>query len=65
MCEKYLPEQYNLEVVDMYQQPDLARAHQVIAAPTLVRELPLPLRKFIGDLSNIERLLVNLEIHPN
>src|SRR5215475_4347928 len=54
ICEKYLAEQFELEVVDIYQQPERAREAQIIAAPTLVKSLPLPLRKLIGDLSSHE-----------
>jgi circadian clock protein KaiB len=62
ICEENLKGRYELEVIDVYQQPELARSEQIIAAPTLIKKLPLPLRKFIGDLSNTERLLVGLEI---
>ena len=62
LCDLYLPGGYELTVIDMYQQPALAREGQVIAAPTLVRCLPLPLRRFIGDMSNTENLLNGLEI---
>ena len=60
VCEECLPGRYDLEVVDIYQQPQLAAKAQIIAVPTLVRELPGPLRKLIGDLSSKERLLVGL-----
>ena len=56
--------QIDLEVVDIYQQPELAAPHQVIAAPTLVRLLPLPMRQIIGDLSETERVLQGLELLP-
>ncbi len=62
LCDEYLPGQYNLDVVDVYQQPALAQEAQIIAAPTLVKMLPLPLRRFIGDMSNKENLLAGLEI---
>lgn len=62
ICEENLKDRYQLEVIDVYQQPDLARSEQIIAAPTLIKELPLPLRKFIGDLSDTERILVGMEI---
>src|SRR3954471_16531363 len=52
LCEEHLPEDYDLEVIDIYKDPEAAREAQVIAAPTLVRRLPLPIRKFVGDLSN-------------
>ena len=54
-----------LEVVDVYQQPELARKEQVIAAPTLIRELPLPLRKLVGDMSDKQKVIVGLEIMPD
>jgi circadian clock protein KaiB len=62
LCDEYLPGQYELKVVDVYQQPQLAREGQIIAAPTLVKMLPLPLRRFIGDMSNTDNLLRGLEI---
>jgi circadian clock protein KaiB len=63
LCDTYLSGQYELSVVDVFQQPELARKVQIIAAPTLVKALPLPLRRFIGDLSNTENLLSALEVH--
>jgi circadian clock protein KaiB len=62
ICSKNLANRFDLEVIDIYQQPGLAKEMQVIAAPTLVKQLPLPLRKFIGDMSNTDRILVGLEI---
>ena len=62
ICERDLEDRYDLEVIDIYQQPALAKGEQVIAAPTLIKKLPLPLRKFIGDLSDTERLLVGLDL---
>ena len=62
ICEDYLRGRYDLEVIDMYQQPILAEGEQIIAAPTLIKKLPLPLRRFIGDLSNIDRILVGLDL---
>ena len=62
ICEGYLNGRYTLEVVDIFQQPESARTEQIIAAPTLIKKLPLPLRKFIGDLSDTEHILVGLEI---
>jgi circadian clock protein KaiB len=62
LCDEYLPGEYDLKVVDVYQQPELAREGQIIAAPTLIRALPLPLRRFIGDMSNTASLLRGLEI---
>jgi circadian clock protein KaiB len=63
LCDKYLPGEYDLRIIDIYQQPQLASEGQVIAAPTLVKSFPLPLRRFIGDMSNTENLLAGLEIH--
>jgi circadian clock protein KaiB len=62
--EEYLPGRYDLEVVDIYQPPTLARGAQIIAAPTLIKKLPLPLRKFIGDMADKERILVGLDWKP-
>jgi circadian clock protein KaiB len=62
VCEEHLKENYRLEVIDLYQQPELAMSEQIIAAPTLVKEAPLPTRKFIGDLSNTDRILTGLSI---
>ncbi len=62
ICEENLQGQYELEVIDLYQQPQLAQGEQIIAVPTLIRNLPLPLRRIIGDLSNTERVLVGLDI---
>jgi circadian clock protein KaiB len=64
ICENSLKSRYDLQVIDIYQQPKLAKGQQIIAAPTLVKELPLPLRKFIGDLSNTEKILVGLDLKP-
>jgi circadian clock protein KaiB len=64
LCEKHLAGRYDLEVVDIYQQPVLAKGEQIIAAPTLVKKLPSPLRKVIGDLSNTEKVLMGLDIRP-
>lgn len=62
ICEVYLKGKYELEVIDLYQQPDLAKSDQIIAAPTLVKKLPLPMRKLIGDLSGIEKVVVGLDL---
>jgi len=64
ICEEYLKGRYVLEVVDIYQQPVLAKGDQIIAVPTLIKKLPLPLRKFIGDMSTTERILVGLDLRP-
>jgi circadian clock protein KaiB len=63
-CEKHLEGRYDLQVVDVYQQPALARSEQLIAAPTLIKKLPLPLRRLIGDMSNEDRILVGLDLIP-
>jgi circadian clock protein KaiB len=63
ICEEYLPGQYKLEVIDLMMNPRLAREHQILAIPTLVRKLPEPLRKVIGDLSDRERVLLGLEVN--
>jgi circadian clock protein KaiB len=62
LCEQFLPGRYDLEVIDLYQQPVLAVTDQVVAAPTLIKKLPSPLRKFIGDLSNLERIRLGLNL---
>ena len=62
ICESGLKNRYDLEVIDIYQQPVLMKGEQIIAVPTLVKKLPLPLRKFIGDMSDIERILVGLDL---
>lgn len=62
ICEEHLPE-YDLEVIDIYENPGAAREEQIIAVPTLVKELPRPLRRFVGDLSNTQKILVGLDIY--
>ena len=62
ICETYLPGRHDLEVVDITQHPALAESEQIIAAPTLIKKLPLPLRRFIGDLSQTDRILVGLDL---
>jgi circadian clock protein KaiB len=62
ICTEDLPGQYEVEVIDLRQDPKLAREHSIVAIPTLVRELPAPLRKLIGDLSDTHRVLVNLKL---
>ncbi len=62
ICEKYLEGQYELEIIDLYQNPGLAEGEQIIAAPTLIKELPLPFRRIIGDLSNKEKVLLGLDL---
>jgi len=62
ICAESLPGKYVIEVVDLRKSPQLAREHGIVAIPTLVRELPVPIRKIIGDLSNTEKVLVNLQV---
>jgi circadian clock protein KaiB len=62
ICEENLQGRYELEIIDIYQQPELAKEGQIIAAPTLIKKLPLPLRKFIGDMSKTEKILLGLEL---
>ncbi|HEY0789144.1 MAG TPA: circadian clock KaiB family protein, partial [Thermoanaerobaculia bacterium] len=64
LCEEHLAGRYTIEVVDLLQNPSLARGDQIVAIPTLVRKLPVPMRKIIGDLSNQERVLVGLDLRP-
>lgn len=64
LCEEHLAGQYHIEVIDLLRDPKLARGDQIIALPTLVRKLPQPVRKIIGDLSNTERVLVGLDLRP-
>ncbi len=64
LCETHMPGQYNIEIIDLVKQPQLARGDQIIAIPTLVRELPAPMKKIIGDLSNADRTLVGLDLRP-
>jgi circadian clock protein KaiB len=64
ICEEFLKGRYVLEVIDIYQQPVLAKGDQIIAVPTLIKKLPQPLRKFIGDMSATERILVGLDLRP-
>src|ERR1041384_2703323 len=63
LCEEHLPNDYDLEVIDIYENPRAAREEQIIAAPTLVKKLPTPLRKFVGDLSNTQKILIGLDIY--
>lgn len=62
ICEEYLEGKYELEVIDLYQNPLLAREEQIIAAPTLIKKLPLPFRRIIGDMSNEEKVLIGLDL---
>ena len=62
ICEQHLKNRYDLEVIDIYQQPNLARDEQIVAVPTLIKRSPLPLRRLIGDLSNLQKVLLGLEL---
>jgi circadian clock protein KaiB len=62
ICEEHLKGHYELEIIDIYQQPTLAKGEQIIAAPTLIKKLPEPLRRFIGNLADKERILVGLDL---
>ena len=62
ICEAHLKGRYHLEVVDIYQQPVLAKGEQILAAPTLIKQLPSPLRRLIGDMANTERVLLGLDL---
>jgi circadian clock protein KaiB len=64
ICDTYLAGQYRIEVIDLLQQPQLAAGDQIVAIPTLVRKLPEPLRRIVGDLRNTERALVGLNLRP-
>jgi circadian clock protein KaiB len=64
LCEEHLPDCYELKVIDIYQQPKLAKGEQIIATPTLIKKLPLPLRRLIGNMSDTERLLVGIDLKP-
>jgi circadian clock protein KaiB len=62
VCEEYLKGRYELEVIDIYLRPELARGEQIVAAPTLVRKLPEPIRRLVGDLSDTDRVLAGLDL---
>lgn len=62
ICEEKLPGQYSIEVIDVAKRPELAQTDQIVALPTLVRKLPEPMKRVIGDLSNLERVMVSIEI---
>lgn len=64
ICEEHMAGQYRIEVIDLLKNPQLARGDQILAIPTLVRKLPEPVRKIIGDLSDTERVLVGLDLRP-
>ena len=59
-CEENFPDEYDLEVIDIYKNPEAVREEHIIAAPTLIKKLPVPLRRFVGDLSNKQKLLVGM-----
>lgn len=62
ICTEHVPDRYAVEVVDLREKPQLAREHNIVAIPTLVRQLPVPIQKIIGDLSDTEKVLVHLQI---
>ena len=64
ICEEHLPGEYKIEVIDLIENPQLASDHQILAIPTLIRKLPEPIRKIVGDLSDTERVLVGLDLQP-
>jgi circadian clock protein KaiB len=64
ICEEHLKGRYDLDIIDIYQQKTLAKGEQIIAAPTLIKKLPLPLRRIVGDMSNKERVLLGLDLRP-
>ena len=64
LCEEHLPGRYKIEVIDLIENPQLAAGDQIVAIPTLIRRLPEPLRRIVGDLSNTERTLVGLQLRP-
>lgn len=65
LCEEHLAGRYDLQVIDIYQQPANAKEEQIIAAPTLIKQLPSPLRKLVGDLSDTEKVLAGLDVRPH
>ena len=65
LCEDHLAGRYRIEVVDLLRQPHLARRDDIVVVPTLVRQVPQPIRKIIGDLSNVERVLIGLDVIPH
>ena len=64
ICEEHLAGQYRIQIIDLLQKPELAAGDQILAIPTLVRKIPKPARKIIGDLSNVERVLIGLDLRP-
>jgi circadian clock protein KaiB len=65
ICDEHLPGRYQIEIIDLMKDPALAIRHQIVAIPTLIRQLPEPLKRIIGDLSNTARVLVGLDIRPS
>ena len=65
ICDEHLPDRYSIEVIDLLKNPQLAAGDQIVAIPTLVRKLPEPIRRIIGDLSDTERTLVGLQLRPS
>jgi circadian clock protein KaiB len=63
LCDEHLSNDYDLEVIDIYENPAAAREEQIVAAPTLIKKLPQPIRRFVGDLSNTQKILVGLDIY--
>lgn len=64
LCDEHLAGRYQLEVIDLIKQPQLAQGDQIVAIPTLVRKLPVPIKRVIGDLSNLERVMVGMDLKP-
>jgi circadian clock protein KaiB len=64
LCEQHLPDRHEIEVIDLFRHPELAKKDQIVAIPTLVRRLPEPVKRLIGDLSNTERVLLGIELTP-
>ena len=64
ICEDHLKGRYHLEVIDIYREPTLAKGDQIIATPTLIKKLPVPIRQFIGEMAETERILLGLDLHP-
>jgi circadian clock protein KaiB len=64
VCEAHLKGRYALEIIDLYQRPTLAKGEQILAAPTLLKKLPLPLKRIIGDMANEQKVLVGLDLRP-
>jgi circadian clock protein KaiB len=65
ICEEHLAGKYHIEIIGLLENPQLASSDQILAIPTLIRKLPEPIRKIIGDLSNVERVLVGLDLRPH